>query len=77
LSLSSNSLDNTSGRVVNVGDGATMVAVQQTLLNANPNSAAGAGFIGGNGDMAVSAGSLQNHGALSAKGNTTLTAQIL
>lgn len=77
LSVSANSLDNTSGRVVNVGDGATTVTVEQTLLNANPNNTAGAGFVGGNGDLAVSAGSLQNHGVLSAKGNESLTAQTL
>ncbi len=75
LSVSAASLDNTSGRVVNVGDGATTVSVQQTLLNANPTNATGQGLIGGNGALGITAGSLQNHGTLSAKGDQTLTAQ--
>ncbi|WP_458646513.1 hemagglutinin repeat-containing protein [Ralstonia flatus] len=76
LSVSAASLDNTSGRVVNVGDGATTVSVQQTLLNANPNNLAGRGLIGGNGSLGVTAGALNNHSSLSAKGDASLTAQV-
>ncbi|MHA6911772.1 hemagglutinin repeat-containing protein [Ralstonia pseudosolanacearum] len=75
LAVSAASLDNTSGRVVNVGDGTTRVAVQQTLLNANPAGTAGRGLIGGNGAIDVTAGTLENHATISAKGDASLTAQ--
>ncbi|MDC6301224.1 hypothetical protein PP730_24110, partial [Ralstonia solanacearum] len=73
--MSAASLDNTSGRVVNVGDGTTRVAVQQTLLNANPAGTTGRGLIGGNGAIDVTAGTLENHATISAKGDASLTAQ--
>ncbi|WP_412770768.1 beta strand repeat-containing protein, partial [Ralstonia solanacearum] len=75
LSVSAASLDNTSGRVVNVGDGTTRVAVQQTLVNANPAGTTGRGLIGGNGAIDVTAGTLENHATISAKGDASLTAQ--
>ncbi|CBJ49649.1 hemagglutinin repeat-containing protein [Ralstonia solanacearum] len=75
LAVSAASLDNSSGRVVNVGDGATRVAVQQTLLNANPAGTTGRGLIGGNGAIDVTAGTLENHATISAKGDASLTAQ--
>ncbi len=75
LAVSAASLDNTSGRVVNVGDGTTRVAVQQTLLNANPAGTTGRGLIGGNGAIDLTAGTLENHATISAKGDASLTAQ--
>ncbi|ALF86673.1 MULTISPECIES: hemagglutinin repeat-containing protein [Ralstonia solanacearum species complex] len=75
LAVSAASLDNTSGRVVNVGDGTTRVAVQQTLVNANPAGTTGRGLIGGNGAIDLTAGTLENHATISAKGDASLTAQ--
>nr|WP_230850012.1 hemagglutinin repeat-containing protein [Ralstonia solanacearum] len=75
LAVSAASLDNTSGRVVNVGDGTTRVAVQQTLLNANPAGTTGRGLIGGNGAIDLTAGTLENHATISAKGDAGLTTQ--
>ncbi|EHP41589.1 adhesin/hemolysin, Adhesin HecA 20-residue repeat x2 domain [Cupriavidus basilensis OR16] len=71
LSLAAASVDNTAGRIVNAGDGLTRVQAQQALVNTN------AGWIGGNGKVALVADKLANHGQITAKGDANLDAQSL
>ncbi len=68
LQLQAAALDNGSGRIVNVGKGATNIALTGTL--------ASNGLIAGNGTLAVSAAEVDNHpaGTLSSGGTMTLTA---
>jgi len=55
LKVQAGSIDNTDGRIVNVGSGASSVAAQGAILNG--------GQIAGNGDLTVAAKTLQNNAA--------------
>ncbi|WP_421377165.1 hemagglutinin repeat-containing protein [Paraburkholderia sp. DD10] len=59
LQIAGNSLDNTGGRIANIGTGATTVNAA-SITNANPNGVAGAGTIGGNGDVTLTGQTLSN-----------------
>ncbi|WP_254706828.1 hemagglutinin repeat-containing protein [Ralstonia pseudosolanacearum] len=59
LQVTGASLDNTNGRVANAGTGATTVTAA-SVTNANAGGVAGAGTIGGNGDVTVSGQTLAN-----------------
>ncbi|MDN7176679.1 hemagglutinin repeat-containing protein [Caballeronia sp. SEWSISQ10-4 2] len=73
VSVSGSGVDNTGGRIANAGSGLTSVAAQQALTNAALGSVRG--FVGGNGDVALSGAQITNSGDVSATGNETLTAQ--
>ncbi|WGY71816.1 hemagglutinin repeat-containing protein [Burkholderia cepacia] len=60
LALSGSSIDNSDGRVVNVGTGATTIDGGASITNGNAAGKPGAGVIGGNGDVTVTAQSLAN-----------------
>jgi filamentous hemagglutinin len=63
LTVAGASLDNTDGRIANIGNGATTVDAA-TVTNSNAGGVSGAGTIGGNGDVTVNAQMLSNtHGA--------------
>ncbi|EEA03642.1 filamentous hemagglutinin family outer membrane protein [Burkholderia sp. H160] len=63
LAVSGASLDNTDGRIANIGNGATTVNAA-TITNSNAGGVAGAGTIGGNGDVTLTGQTLSNtHGA--------------
>ncbi|MCU6498322.1 hemagglutinin repeat-containing protein [Rugamonas sp. A1-17] len=55
LNVQAGSIDNTGGRIVNVGTGASSVGAQGTLVNG--------GLIAGNGGLSVTAATLQNSAA--------------
>ncbi|MGF6553316.1 filamentous hemagglutinin family protein [Paraburkholderia youngii] len=59
LKIAGASLDNSSGRIANTGTGATTVSAG-SIRNSNGSGVAGAGVIGGNGDVMVSGASLSN-----------------
>jgi len=59
LQVSGASLDNTNGRIANIGTGATTINAA-SITNANPGGAAGAGTIGGNGDVTLTGQTLSN-----------------
>ena len=59
LAVTGASLDNTNGRIANTGAGATTVSAA-TVTNSNTGGVAGAGTIGGNGDLSVNADTLSN-----------------
>ncbi|MDB0521548.1 hemagglutinin repeat-containing protein [Ralstonia solanacearum] len=59
LQVTGASLDNTNGRIANAGSGATTVGAA-SITNANTGGVAGAGTIGGNGDVTVSGQTLSN-----------------
>ncbi|MFP3563682.1 hemagglutinin repeat-containing protein [Paraburkholderia sp. SIMBA_030] len=59
LTVSGASLDNTNGRIANTGTGATAISAA-SITNANTNGVAGAGTIGGNGDVPVAGQALSN-----------------
>ncbi|WP_423763192.1 hemagglutinin repeat-containing protein [Burkholderia sp. NLJ2] len=60
LSLSGSSIDNSNGRIVNVGTGATTIDGGASITNGNAAGKVGAGVIGGNGNVTLSAQSLTN-----------------
>ncbi|WP_175755074.1 hemagglutinin repeat-containing protein [Burkholderia cepacia] len=60
LALSGSSIDNSDGRIVNVGTGATTIDGGASITNGNAAGKPGAGVIGGNGDVTVTAQSLTN-----------------
>ncbi|WP_051887992.1 hemagglutinin repeat-containing protein [Caballeronia sordidicola] len=70
LSISGASVDNSTGRIVNVGDGAETVSAQQGLSNA------AGGFIGGNGDVALSGQQITNAGSVSASGRAQINGAL-
>lgn len=77
LSVSAASVDNTGGRIANAGDGLTQVTARQQILNA-PGATSAAGLIGGNGALALNAGtSIVNQGVISARDDATLNAQTI
>jgi filamentous hemagglutinin len=59
LQISGTSLDNTGGRIANIGTGATTLNAV-SITNANPGSVAGAGTIGGNGNVTLIGQTLSN-----------------
>ena len=59
LQVSGASIDNTNGRIANIGTGATTINAA-SIANANPSGAAGAGTIGGNGDVTLTGQTLSN-----------------
>ena len=59
LAVTGASLDNTNGRIANTGSGATTISAA-TIANSNTGGVAGAGTIGGNGDLIVDADTLSN-----------------
>ncbi|WP_199545304.1 hemagglutinin repeat-containing protein, partial [Paraburkholderia kururiensis] len=59
LQVSGSSLDNTNGRIANIGTGATGINAA-SITNGNAGGVAGAGMIGGNGDVTVSGQTLAN-----------------
>ncbi|WP_408733975.1 two-partner secretion domain-containing protein [Paraburkholderia tropica] len=70
-SVKAGSVDNTAGHIVSLDtEGLTLDATGK-VLNAS------SGVIGGNGDVSISAGTLQNAATVSAQGDATLKAQTL
>ncbi|ABE29341.1 hemagglutinin repeat-containing protein [Paraburkholderia xenovorans] len=59
MQLLAASLDNTNGRVANTGNGATTISAAG-ITNSNTGGVAGAGAIGGNGDVTINATTLSN-----------------
>ncbi|RYE71332.1 MAG: hypothetical protein EOO80_21950, partial [Oxalobacteraceae bacterium] len=72
-------IDNSGGRIVNTGGGATIISATGEIINANPAALEGAGVIGGNGDVTVNAAVLRNLQAarLTAGGALTLNPTVL
>ncbi len=69
LSVSGTSLDNSAGRIVSLNGGGLSLSTTGQLTNAGGTTATGAqgGVIGGNGDVAVKAGTVVNRGSLTAQ----------
>ncbi|WP_232443013.1 hemagglutinin repeat-containing protein [Burkholderia ubonensis] len=72
LQLSGTSIDNSDGRVANIGTGATTIDGGASITNTNASGKAGAGTIGGNGDVTLTAQTLTN-----AQGGQTLAGHDL
>ncbi|RQQ77360.1 S-layer family protein, partial [Burkholderia stagnalis] len=72
LQLSGTSIDNSDGRIVNIGTGATTIDGGTSITNTDASGKAGAGTIGGNGDVTLTAQSLTN-----AQGGQTLAGHDL
>ncbi|HWW04534.1 filamentous hemagglutinin N-terminal domain-containing protein, partial [Collimonas sp.] len=60
LQVSGGTLDNTGGKIINVGTGQTTVAGSTSITNANPSGGSGTGLIGGAGDVTIAAPVLSN-----------------
>lgn len=60
LQVSGRTIDNTNGKIINVGNGQTTVTGTSSILNANPSAVSGAGLIGGAGDVTIDAPILSN-----------------
>ncbi|MBJ9939470.1 hemagglutinin repeat-containing protein [Burkholderia multivorans] len=60
LALSGASVDNSDGRIANIGSGATTIDGGASIINTNASGKAGAGTIGGNGDVTLIAQTLTN-----------------
>ncbi|WP_230939471.1 hemagglutinin repeat-containing protein [Burkholderia diffusa] len=72
LALSGSSIDNSDGRVANIGTGATTIDGGASITNTDASGKAGAGTIGGNGDVTLTAQTLTN-----AQGGQTLAGHDL
>jgi filamentous hemagglutinin len=72
LALSGSSVDNSDGRIANIGSGATTIDSGTSITNTNASGKAGAGTIGGNGDVTLTAQTLAN-----AQGGQTLAGHDL
>ncbi len=72
LSVSGSSVDNSDGRIANIGNGATTVDGGASITNTNASGKAGAGTIGGNGDVTLTTQALTN-----AQGGQTLAGHDL
>lgn len=59
MNIAGASLDNTNGRIANTGSGASAISAQ-SITNSNAGGVAGAGTIGGNGDVTLNADVLSN-----------------
>jgi filamentous hemagglutinin len=79
LVVSAAGMDNTSGRMVNTGSGATVISAVGEIVNANPDALDGAGVMGGNGDVNLNAAVLRNgqNAKLAAGGALTLNTTAL
>ncbi len=60
LQLSGASIDNSDGRIANIGTGATTIDGGTSITNTDASGKAGAGTIGGNGDVTLTAQTLTN-----------------
>ncbi|APD13349.1 hemagglutinin repeat-containing protein [Pandoraea pulmonicola] len=60
LDVSGNAVDNSSGRIVNAGVGATQVSATGTLTNQDAARTTKVGIIGGKGDVTITAGTFAN-----------------
>ncbi|WP_414448931.1 hemagglutinin repeat-containing protein [Burkholderia sp. 22PA0099] len=70
LELSGASLDNSDGRIANIGTGATRIDGGAAITNTYASGKAGAGTIGGNGDVTLTAQTLTNaHGGQTLAGH--------
>ncbi|WP_413227137.1 hemagglutinin repeat-containing protein [Burkholderia sp. AU32262] len=72
LALSGSNVDNSDGRIANIGNGATTIDGGASITNTNASGKAGAGTIGGNGDVTLTAQMLTN-----AQGGQTLSGHDL
>ncbi|WP_081073778.1 hemagglutinin repeat-containing protein [Burkholderia territorii] len=72
LQLSGASIDNSDGRIVNIGTGATAIDGGASITNTDASGKAGAGTIGGNGDVTLTTQTLTN-----AQGGQTLAGHDL
>ncbi|WP_322080640.1 hemagglutinin repeat-containing protein, partial [Burkholderia cenocepacia] len=72
LALSGSNVDNSDGRIANIGSGATTIDGGASITNTNASGKAGAGTIGGNGDVTLTAQTLTN-----AQGGQTLSGHDL
>ncbi|WP_081053958.1 hemagglutinin repeat-containing protein [Burkholderia territorii] len=72
LQLSGASIDNSDGRVANIGTGATTIDGGASITNTDASGQAGAGVVGGNGDVTLTAQTLTN-----AQGGQTLAGHDL
>ncbi|CAG9241907.1 Filamentous hemagglutinin [Burkholderia diffusa] len=72
LTLSGASVDNSDGRIANIGTGATTINGGASITNTDASGKAGAGTIGGNGDVTLTAQTLTN-----AQGGQTLAGHDL
>ena len=72
LQLSGSSIDNSDGRIANIGTGATTINGGASITNTDVSGKAGAGTIGGNGDVTLTAQTLTN-----AQGGQTLAGHDL
>ncbi|HDV8350260.1 TPA: hemagglutinin repeat-containing protein [Burkholderia vietnamiensis] len=77
MNISGNSLDNSAGRVTSLNGDGLSIATTGQLVNAAGATAAGAqgGVIGGNGSVNVQAGTVANHGAITAQTDLQVGAQ--
>ncbi|WP_107310444.1 hemagglutinin repeat-containing protein [Burkholderia metallica] len=72
LQLSGASIDNSDGRIANIGTGATTIDGGTSITNTDASGKAGAGTIGGNGDVTLTTQTLTN-----AQGGQTLAGHDL
>ncbi|RQV67630.1 filamentous hemagglutinin N-terminal domain-containing protein [Burkholderia cenocepacia] len=72
LALSGSNVDNSDGRIANIGSGATTIDGGASITNTNASGKAGAGTIGGNGDVTLTTQTLTN-----AQGGQTLSGHDL
>ncbi|EDT40971.1 hemagglutinin repeat-containing protein [Burkholderia ambifaria] len=72
LGVSGSSIDNSDGRIANIGNGATTIDGGASITNTNASGKAGAGTIGGNGDVTLTTQALTN-----AQGGQTLAGHDL
>ncbi|WP_162826240.1 hemagglutinin repeat-containing protein [Burkholderia sp. IDO3] len=72
LQLAGSSIDNSDGRIANIGTGATTIDGGASITNTDASGKAGAGTIGGNGDVTLTAQTLTN-----AQGGQTLAGHDL
>ncbi|WP_249185014.1 hemagglutinin repeat-containing protein [Burkholderia cenocepacia] len=72
LALSGSNVDNSDGRIANIGSGATTIDGGASITNTNASGKAGTGTIGGNGDVTLTAQTLTN-----AQGGQTLSGHDL
>ncbi|SFN59831.1 filamentous hemagglutinin family N-terminal domain-containing protein, partial [Formivibrio citricus] len=60
MTVSASDIDNTGGRIANIGTRKTTINSSQGIANSNAGNVNGMGMIGGNGELEVNAGSLAN-----------------
>ncbi|AMP16359.1 hemagglutinin repeat-containing protein [Collimonas pratensis] len=60
LQVSGGTLDNTNGKIIDVGIGLTTVAATTSITNADPSAVTGSGLIGGAGDVTIATPVLSN-----------------